>query len=77
LTKHFLSKERTCAKKECNSFGKAFLSKKRFVLKEKQISPSISTLIKWGSLGSHSNEEINYVRPSKNMGAYHQTEDDI
>ena len=33
--KHFLSKERTCAKKECNSFGKAFLSKKRFVLKEK------------------------------------------
>ena len=35
FTKHFLSKERTCAKKECNSFGKAFLSKKRFVLKEK------------------------------------------
>ena len=50
FTKHFLSKERTCAKKETlfakqkaftekcyrNSFGKAFLSKKRFVLKEKQ-----------------------------------------
>jgi uncharacterized membrane protein len=35
FTKHFLSKERTCTKKECNSFGKAFLSKKRFVLKEK------------------------------------------
>ena len=49
---HFLSKERTCAKKETlfakqkafmekcyrNSFGKAFLSKKRFVLKEKQKS---------------------------------------
>jgi len=35
FTKHFLSKERTCAKKECVSFGKAFLSKKRFVLKEK------------------------------------------
>ena len=34
--KHFLSKERTCAKKDY-SFGKAFLSKKRFVLKEKQI----------------------------------------
>jgi len=28
---HFLSKERTCAKKEYNSFGKAFLPKKRFV----------------------------------------------
>ena len=49
---HFLSKERTCAKKETlfakqkaftekcyhSSFGKAFLSKKRFVLKEKQES---------------------------------------
>ena len=49
---HFLSKERTCAKKETlfakqkaftekcyrSSFGKAFLSKKRFVLKEKQKS---------------------------------------
>jgi hypothetical protein len=34
FTKHFLSKERTCAKKEYNSFGKAFLRKKRFVLKE-------------------------------------------
>jgi hypothetical protein len=47
--KHFLSEERTCAKKETlfasqksftekcyrSSFGKAFLSKKRFVLKEK------------------------------------------
>ncbi|MBE0517067.1 MAG: diphthamide biosynthesis enzyme Dph2 [Methanophagales archaeon] len=32
--KHFLSKERTCAKKEYNSFGNAFLSKKRFVLEE-------------------------------------------
>jgi hypothetical protein len=32
-----VSKERTCAKKEyfLRSFGKAFLSKKRFVLKEK------------------------------------------
>ena len=29
-------KERTCAKKDCDSFGKAFLLKKRFVLKEKQ-----------------------------------------
>jgi len=29
------SYQRTCAKKEYNSFGKAFLSKKRFVLKEK------------------------------------------
>ncbi|MCK4731902.1 MAG: DUF2206 domain-containing protein, partial [Methanophagales archaeon] len=38
FTKHFLSKERTCAKKDGNSFGKAFLSKKRFVLKEKQKS---------------------------------------
>jgi len=38
FAKHFLSKERTCAKKECNSFGKDFLSKKRFVLKEKQKS---------------------------------------
>jgi hypothetical protein len=38
FSKHFLSKERTCAKKECNSFGKAFLSKKRFVLKEKLYS---------------------------------------
>jgi len=37
FTKHFLSKERTCAKKEYVSFGKAFLPKKRFVLKEKQI----------------------------------------
>jgi len=50
ITQHFLSKERTCAKKETlfasqkaftencyrSSFGKAFLSKKRFVLKEKQ-----------------------------------------
>ena len=49
---HFLSKERTCAKKETlfakqkafmekcyrSSFGKAFLSKKRFVLNEKQKS---------------------------------------
>ena len=35
LMEHFLSKERTCAKKDYNSFGKAFLSKKRFVLKEK------------------------------------------
>ena len=43
--KHFLSKERTCAKtflqaktftKNTSSFGKAFLFKKRFVLKEKQ-----------------------------------------
>jgi uncharacterized membrane protein len=40
--KYFLSKERTCAKKECNSFGNAFLSKKRFVLKEKQKSLSKS-----------------------------------
>ncbi len=32
--KHFLSEERTGAKKECNSFGNAFLSKKRFVLEE-------------------------------------------
>jgi len=52
--KHFLSEERTCAKKEslfpsekaftekcyrC-SFGKAFLFKKRFVLKEKIIHTS-------------------------------------
>jgi len=37
FTKHFLSKERTCAKKEYVSFGKAFLPKKRFVLKEKII----------------------------------------
>jgi uncharacterized membrane protein len=45
LSKHFLSKERTCAKKECNSsFGKAFLSKKRFVLKEKQKSSTKNTL---------------------------------
>jgi uncharacterized membrane protein len=65
LSKHFLSKERTCAKKETlfakqkaftknNSFfsqafflrkvvGKAFLSKKRFVLKEKQKSSTKST----------------------------------
>jgi hypothetical protein len=35
FTKHFLSKERTCAKKGYTSFGKAFLPKKRFVLKEK------------------------------------------
>jgi UDP-N-acetylglucosamine 2-epimerase (non-hydrolysing) len=32
LFRHFLSKERTCAKKGCSSFGNAFLSKKRFVL---------------------------------------------
>ena len=43
FTKHFLSKERTCAKKDCNSFGKAFLSKKRFVLKEKQKSSTKNT----------------------------------
>ena len=30
LMEHFLSKERTCAKKGCNSFDKSFLSKKRF-----------------------------------------------
>ena len=57
FTKHFLSKERTCAKKETlfakqkafmekcyrSSFGKAFLSKKRFVLKEKQKSSTKNT----------------------------------
>ena len=32
------SYQRTCAKKGYNSFGKAFLSKKRFVLKENNIS---------------------------------------
>ena len=37
------SYQRTCAKKECNSFGKAFLSKKRFVLKEKQKSSTKNT----------------------------------
>jgi uncharacterized membrane protein len=36
LRKHFLSKEKNCTKKGCNSFDKPFLSKKRFVLKEKQ-----------------------------------------
>jgi hypothetical protein len=35
LQKTFFLRERSGAKKDCNSFGKAFLSKKRFVLKEK------------------------------------------
>ena len=57
FTKHFLSKERTCAKKETlfakqkaftekcyrSSFGKAFLFKKRFVLQEKQKSSTKNT----------------------------------
>jgi len=35
LQNTFFLQERTCAKKEYGSFGKAFLLKKRFVLKEK------------------------------------------